>query len=165
MKERFRFGEIVALLLLACTGVAYLVETFGYRVSRFERTGGPGVYPRIILYCLFFFIVLRMAQILWERKNRAFVFFDLFHGSKGVFFFTFVLYIFLMPYLGYILSTTLYLVFASCFLTYLKEGSLGAKPRLILRSLFFFGTTMGIYWFFVLFLDVAVPAGLIEAIL
>ena len=158
-------GEIIALLLLAGTGVAYFMETYGYRISRFERTGGPGVYPRAILTCLFIFILLRVVQILLSKENRAFVFFNLFWGKKGTFFGMFVLYILLMPFLGYIVATTAYLVAASTYLSYIKEGNLGSRRRLLVRSACFLGATFGIYQFFVVLLDVAVPSGIFASIL
>lgn len=154
-------GEIISLLLLAGFGVYYYVETLAYRVSRFERTGGAGVYPRMILACLFVFIALRVGQVLLSRERREFVFFNLFRGRRGVFFAAFLLYVLTMPHLGYIVGTVLYLFFASGYLVFLKEGRLGGWRRLAAGAALFLAVVGGIYWFFVIFLGVAVPAGLL----
>jgi hypothetical protein len=153
----------MSLLLLAGAGAYYYAETLAYRVSRFERTGGAGVYPRMIIICLFIFIALRLIQKIAEKDWKKFVFFNLFRGRRGVFFFAFLLYVLLMPFLGYLIGTTVYLLFTSAYLTFLKEGSLKNRKRLALRSLLFLALVGGIHWFFVTFLNVSVPSGLLSS--
>jgi hypothetical protein len=155
-------GEILSLLLLAGGGAYYYAETLTYRVSRFERTGGAGVYPRIIIIGLFVFIALRIIQKIAEKDWGKFVFLNLFRGRRGIFFFAFFFYVLLMPFLGYLADTAAYLLFASGYLTFLREGSLGDRKRIALRTLLFLAMVGGIYWFFVAFLNVSVPAGLLS---
>ncbi len=155
-------GEIASLLALACVGAVYYAETLGYAVSRFERTGGPAVYPKMVLACLFVFIALRICRIVRERKPRPFVFLNLFRGARGKFFLMFAAYILLMPHLGYIVATAGYLTASCALLTRLKEGAPGPPGRFALRALFFLAVTMGLYWFFATLLNVGVPEGVLQ---
>jgi hypothetical protein len=155
-------GEFILLLFFAGIDVYYFAETFTYRKPLFETTGGPAVYPRLILALLFFFLVIRAIQVWRTAKKPPFVFFDLFKGSCGVFLYSFFVYILLMQPLGYVIATLLYLTFISHYLLYHKNGTIGTIRLAGLRIVVFAMISFLLYQFFAVILNVNMPAGMLE---
>lgn len=155
-------GEIMFLLLIAGIDIFYFMETFTYKKPLYDNTGGPAVFPRVILVLLLVCLFVRILQILIQKENRHFVFRELFCGSAGVFLLAFVCYIFLMEPLGMILDTILYLGFISHYMIYVRDGVLCRPRQILLHMAVFVLMSAAIYWFFSSILNVAVPKGLLN---
>ncbi len=152
---------MIFLLLLAGIDVYYLAETFSYKKPLYDNTGGPAVFPRVILVLLLVCLAVRMIQIIVTRDKKHFVFKELFRGSTGVFLFAFAGYIFLMEYLGMILDTVLYLGLISHYMIYQRDGTLGTARSVAVHMAAYLVMAAALYWFFSVFMNVAVPKGLL----
>lgn len=155
-------GEILFLLLIAGIDIIYFAETFTYKKPLFDNTGGPAVFPRVVLILLLACLLVRILQILAAREKRHFVLRELFCGSTGVFLLAFAGYIFFMEPLGIILDTILYLGFTSHYMIYVRDGSLCSGRKILLHMASFAVIAVSVYWFFSTVLNVAVPRGLLS---
>lgn len=154
-------GEIIFLLVIAVLDVIYFTETFSYKKPLFDNTGGPSVFPRVILTLLLIFLIARIIQILLTKEKKHFVFKELFCGSTGVFLFSFAGFILLMEPLGMIVDTVLYLSFISHYMIAQKEGTVGTPGKVLVHIAAFTCMAAAVYWFFSGVLNVAVPKGLL----
>jgi hypothetical protein len=149
------------LLVLTGIGIYYFAETFTYHKPLFESTGGPEIFPRVILVLLFLFIAVRAIQIILNKKKSSFVFFDLFTGSRGMFLYCFMGYILIMKPLGYIFATFLYLAGLSNYMIYYKDGTIGTARAISIRIVIFAIISVLLYQFFAGILNVNIPLGLL----
>lgn len=155
-------GEIIFLFVLAAIGGWYFYETFSYTTPIYDKTGGPAVFPRMILILLLICLVVRLIQILVKKERKHFVLLELFTGSTGVFLFAFMAYIFLLEPLGMILDTILYLTFTSHYMIYGRDGTIGSKTSVIKHFIAYIFMSVGIYLFFSKVMNVAVPTGILS---
>lgn len=160
-------SELIFLGMLAVLGVVCLGETMTYTVAPYDRTGGPAVYPQIVLVLLFVALALRAVQLLTSKTREKFKWTTLFQAPRGVFFAAFLLFVVLMKPLGFIVDSTLFLTFTSLFLYYktTDDKSLGGAKTIILRFIISAAFSSGVYLFFAKVLHVAVPEGILSAIL
>lgn len=160
-------GELVFLAIVGILGAACYAETLTYTVAEYDRTGGPAMYPQLVLILLFAVLVLRAAQILLKKEKTKFKWFTLFKGTRGVFFAAFVLFVFLMEPLGFIVDATLFLSATSMYLYYKSTGdrTLGGAKAIATRVTLFAVFDTAVFLFFSSVLNVAVPEGILSFIL
>ena len=74
-------GEIYFNLFLFVVSIAGLINTLSWQVIK-DTSGGPATYPRIILTALLACSLIRIIQILKQKKEERpdFIFMDLFKG-------------------------------------------------------------------------------------
>ena len=154
-------GEVIFLLLLAGLDVYYFVETFSDKKPLYDNTGGPAVFPRVILILLLICLAVRLIQIIVGKNRKHFVFMELFQGSTGIFLLAFAAYIFLMKGLGMILDTVLYMGFISHYMIYQRDGTLGTFRSVSIHVAVYVLLAAALYWFFSVILNVASPRGLL----
>ena len=153
---------MIFLLLLAGLDLYYFAETFSYRKPLYDNTGGPAVFPRVILILLLICLAVRIIQIVVRKEKRRFIFLDLFKGSTGVFLFAFAGYILCMEFLGMILDTVLYMGFISHYMIYQRDGSIGSLRSAAVHMAVYILMAAALYWFFSGVMNVAVPKGLLR---
>ncbi len=160
-------SELIFLGILAVLGIICFGETTTYTVAPYDRTGGPAIYPQIVLVLLFVALALRAIQLLVSKKREKFKWFTLFHGPRGVFFAAFLLFVILMKPLGFIVDATLFLTFTSLFLYYktTDDKSLGGPKTILLRFVVAAVFSGIVYFFFSEVLHVAVPKGVLSIVL
>lgn len=158
-------GEIIFLLLLAAGAVSYLIEASGYPMPRFEVSGGPAIYPKMILTVFLILAAVRIIQIISSREKEKFVFSELFVGTRGVFWFAFILYVLVVKTIGYHITTSLFLIGMTEFFYYKKAKFLGTPKQILLRSTGLILFVAGMYWFFAATMNVLLPKGLLAGIL
>lgn len=160
-------SELIFLGILAVIGFLCFGETMTYSVAQYDRTGGPAVYPQIVLLLLFIALVLRGIQVLMTKERTKFKWATLLRGPRGSFFLAFLLYTILMKPLGFIVDSTLFLTFASLFLYYktTDDRTLGGKKVVITRFVVSAVFSGAVSFFFTKVLLVAVPAGILSSIL
>lgn len=158
-------GEIAFLVLLLAAGGYYYWETFTYPQNIYERSGGPGIFPRAVIIILAIFVVIRIIQIISSREKRHFQFFEVFKGSTGVFFFSLLFYIVLMKPLGYLIDTLLFGLFLTNYLYYIKHGNKGRTKDIVLQNLIIVIVAIGLHLFFYRYLHILLPKGLLKSIL
>ncbi len=156
-------GELIFLALIGIVGVLCYNETLSYSVAEYDRTGGPAMYPQLVLILLFIALALRAIQILMTKEKPKFKWFTLFKGSRGVFFIAFVLFVFLMDPLGFIVDATLFLTGTSLYLYYQTTGdkTLGGAKAITLKVVLFAAFNTAVFLFFTSVLNVGVPEGIL----
>jgi len=156
-------SELIFLAVIAVLALLGYNEVLGYTVTRFDRTGGPAIYPKLLLILLLVALVIRAVQILMSKDREKFKWASLFKGQRGIFFLAFVAFVALMKPLGFIVDGTLFLTFTSLYLYYRSTGdkSLGGKKKVIFRVIFSLAFCTAVYLFFANFLHVAVPEGIL----
>ena len=154
-------GEIWFLLILAGLDIYYFIETFSYKMPLYDNTGGPSVFPRVILALLLICLLIRLFQLFTAGEKKHFVFLELFRGSTGIFVLAFAAYIFFMEPLGMILDTILYLGFISHYMIAQRDGTIGTPRMVVAHMASFLVMSVAIYWVFSSILNVAVPKGLL----
>ena len=161
MKEGNTMGEIYFTLFLMAVSVAGFANTFTWQVVE-DTSGGPAMYPRLILAGLFICALVRMVQLLREKKEdrKPFVFLDLFQGHRGFFLLSLVLYIISLNLLGFLISTIIYLNVVVNVMIYFSKGSFKPDKWLAVRTVCLTATAFATTWFFASALRVMVPTGI-----
>ncbi len=158
-------GEIVFLLCIAGVGAAYYLEATGYAMPKLDNSGGPAFFPKLICAILVVLILARVIQIIARKDKNRFVYKNLFLGTTGFFTIGVILFVLLMPFLGYIISCFLFLSIVSNALLYAKTKSFGTVKSIIVRELSFLVFVTVLYYFFTHVLYVAFPDGILKSVI
>lgn len=157
-------GEIIFLIILAAAGVGMFGMSFGFQVSRIDTSGGPALFPRIVIVILLAFIIIRIVMISKNKEElgKKFHFLEIFMGSRLVFLLLFLAYALLMKPLGFVISSSLFLMIAVTFLHKKQYGEgVTAKKGLILYPVIVIAVTV-LYYIFVYKLNVLLPGGILN---
>lgn len=157
-------GELIFLAILAVVGGLCYAETTTYTIATYDRTGGPAMYPQLILILLFVALAIRAVQVLLSKEKPKFKWFTLFQGPRCIFFIAFVLFVVLMEPLGFVVDATLFMSATSFYLYYKTTGdkSLGGAKVIVTRVLLFAFFDVAVFLFFSSVLNVAVPEGILS---
>lgn len=157
-------SELIFLAILAIVGGLCYGETLTYTVAEYDRTGGPAMYPQVVLILLFIALALRAIQILMKKEKPKFKWFTLFKGTRCVFFLAFVLFVILMQPLGFIVDSTLFLTATSLYLYYQTTGdkTLGGAKAITLKVVLYAAFNTLVFLFFTSVLSVGVPYGILS---
>ena len=155
-------GEILFLgffILLCFLGFG---ESFTWRVTENDTSGGAAFWPRIIMAALVVCCIIRIIQILRDQaaRKQKFVFLELFHSHRGVFLLALVLYAAGIYYLGYLIATALFLNIVVNLMFYFARGNLGKPVWIFVRTLCLCAASYGVYYFFGSILRIMVPTGI-----
>ncbi len=153
-------GEIIFLLVLIAISALGFFEAAAFPSSIFETTGGPALFPKVLFVGLALFCVIRIIMILASKEKKKFVFVELFKSTRGVFLIASVVYIVVMEYLGYIISTALFLIVICNYLYWKRYDSKGTVKSIVVRNLAMLGITILLYVFFAKVMHVNLPDGL-----
>lgn len=154
-------GEIIFLIVLLLLGGVLFQQTFTFGVSILDQSGGPALFPRIVLAILAIAVIIRLISVLREKKHEHFVFIELFTGKRLFFFLSLILYIVTFRFLGYILSTCLFLMITCNYFYYVVKENKGTLRSIVLRNAFVVVFSVGMYFFFGNVLHIMLPAGIL----
>ncbi len=154
-------GEIVfsGLLFLFSGYLFYL--TFDFPVNILERSGGAGLFPRIVLAFLMVFLIIRIVQILCQKEKKPFVFTEMFKGIRLFYLITLVAYVALLKVLGYFICTTLFLAVMINVLYRQVRGEWGTVKTIVLRNVLIVAFAVLMNLFFAKILHVLLPVGIL----
>lgn len=152
-------GELVFLLILLILCAVCFVQTLSFPVSILDQSGGPALFPQIVLALLTLVIVIRLIQFFREKKHEHFVFRELFTGRRLFFFGSLIVYVFLFDFLGYILSTALFLVVTINYFYYVVKGNRGSVKAILVRNISAIAFSVIMYVFFANILHIMLPTG------
>lgn len=158
-------GEIVFLALLAGAAGLYFYQTLGYAMPKLDNSGGPAIFPKFVCIVLICLIIIRIVTIIAKKEKKPFHFIELFKGSTGLLFVSFVIFVVVVKPLGFILASFLFLTFVSNALHYVKLNTLGSGKSIVFRELLFILFPVLLYYFFTNVLFIALPAGILKGIL
>ncbi len=152
-------GELVFLLVIAALAIGMFVMTFSFPTSIVDKSGGPALFPRILIGLLLLLLIIRFIQILKGRKEK-FYFLEFFTGNRLIVFLSLVFLVASMSTLGYVISTSLF-VLGLVNLFYAKvHGQLGGLKKIIIRNISLLVLVVGVYWFFLNVLHITLPQGI-----
>ncbi len=154
-------GEIIFLIVLLLLGGVLFQQTFTFGVSILDQSGGPALFPRIVLAILAIAIIIRLISVLREKKHEHFVFIELFTGNRLFFFLSLILYIVTFKFLGYILSTCLFLMITCNYFYYVVKGNKGSVKSIAVRNIGIVVFAVVMYVFFANVLHIMLPAGIL----
>lgn len=154
-------GEIVfsGLLFLLSGYLFYL--TFDFPVNILERSGGAGLFPRIVIAFLMIFLFIRIVQILCQKEKKPFVFTEMFKGTRLFYLITLTAYVALLKVLGYFICTTLFLAVMINVLYRQVQGDWGSVKIIAIRNLLIVVFAILMNLFFAKILHVLLPVGVL----
>lgn len=138
--------------------------SYGFQVSRIDTSGGPALFPRIVILLLLVFIIMRIVMISKDKEElgRKFHFLEMFQGSRLVFLLLFLGYALIMKPLGFVISSSLFLIIAVTFLHKKQYGKgITVKMGLVLYPVIVIAVTV-LYYIFVNKLNVLLPGGILN---
>jgi putative tricarboxylic transport membrane protein len=154
-------GEIIFLVFLLITGGVMFYSTYDFRTSLLDTSGGPALFPRIVLIFLLLMLVIRIVQILCSKEKKQFAFLEIFKGSRLFFILSLGVYIVLIKPLGFILSTVLFMSVLILGFRYSMSKSVG-KPGSVAIAIGFSAVyAVLMYVLFAKILNIFLPAGLL----
>lgn len=156
-------GELIFNALLAIMGVVLYVMTYSFPVSKFDKSGGAAMYPRIVIIALMILLIIRTVQILRsdEEKKRKFIFFEMFQGSRLIYVLVTLAYFLLVKRVGFIIMTIVYLIGTILYFYTLQEEKKPSAKVVAIVVAAVIPSTILLDYLFCEILGVLLPAGLI----
>jgi hypothetical protein len=153
--------EYVFLGIIAVFSTLFLKDATQYKIASYDTSGGPGVFPKYILILLLVAIAAQIIYKIIKKDKTHFVFFELFKEERGIILGSLIIYLAVLSILGFILSTSIFLIATVNYLYFRGHDGFGEKKSIAFRSGFSVGMTLVINYVFVQFMHVILPAGII----
>ena len=156
-------GELIFNAILAVVAVVMFAMTYSFPTSIFDKSGGAGLYPRIVIIFLLILLVIRTVQILRsnEEKQRKFVFFEMFQGSRLIYILTTLAYFLLVMRVGFVLTTIVYLIWSILFFYSLQEQKHPSRKITVIVVISAISGVILLDYLFCNVLGVLLPAGIL----
>ena len=152
-------GEIIFLVMLL-VGSLYLFSLTGdFPISILDKSGGAALFPRIVMIFLMIVLAVRILSLFRARNREAFVFTEIFKGTRGIYFGALVLYVLLMPFLGYIIATFTFVAGLMNTFYYSVHKELGEPKAIAIRNGLVVVLVICVNFFFKEVLGVFLPVG------
>lgn len=166
------FSKLIFQLVLAVIPIYVLIESSGYTVESFDNSGGAALFPAGIAWFMLALSVVQIVRTIVRgvqssrgeqqdddtKVDKPVVFWSLFWGVPGVVLLASIAYAILMPVLGFVLASSLFLILSGAFLMYKADGQINAK-RLLIRSAVFIAFAVGIFQLFMRGMRIYLPTG------
>jgi len=151
-------GEMIIAALFLLLSIFMFINSNGF-VSNFDRgTLGAAGFPKLIAVFMFFLSLIYIIKYIRANKkiNRTFDFKSIYEEYKFVIItvLLFLFYVITMKFIGFIISTSIYLLASQWLLSDRKKKNI---PIIIIMTLFI---SLGAYYFFTSYLSVTFPAGI-----
>lgn len=159
MRKTSFIGELIFLTLLEISAGYFLSMSGDFAVSMMDKSGGAGLFPAIVLKFLMVVIGIRIVLILAISENRKdeFVFLELFKGTRLFLLLTIIGYAIVVDFVGYMLSSIIFLLVTVNYFYYKVNGSFGNKKTIIVRNIIIIVFTILIFLFFTRILGAVLP--------
>lgn len=155
-------GEIVFLAIIALVGGGMFAMTYGFRENILDQSGGPGMFPRIIVILLGFSLIVRIVQIVLKKETKKpFAFVEMFKGSRLLYILATLAYMLLVRFVGYVPMTIVYLIFTILVFRSQESDEPFTAGRVALIVVTNSVVAVGVYLFFTRIVDIRLPAGFI----
>lgn len=155
-------GELIFLVFLLITGGVMFYSTYDFRTSLLDTSGGPALFPRIVLIFLLLMLVIRIVQILCAKERKPFAFLEIFKGSRLFFVLSLGVYIVVIKPLGFILSTVLFMSVLIMGFRYSMTKSVGKPGSVVLVVVLSVVYAVLMYLLFAEVLNIFLPAGVLD---
>jgi putative tricarboxylic transport membrane protein len=157
-------GELLFMGSTAVVALGMLVMTVGFPVSIIDNSGGPALFPRIIIVLLIAFMLIRAVIVLKDKdlKNAPFIFSEMFKGARLIYLLGTLSYILLIKKVGFVIMTTLYLFGMTLFLHYLQRDRHFPWKKTLIVLAGSISIAVGIYLIFTGTLNTLLPKGVLK---
>jgi hypothetical protein len=157
-------GELIFMAVVAVISVIMFVMSFFFQTSLIDQSGGPALFPRIVIILLLFFMIMRAVSVIrsQEALKKKFVFFEMFHGSRLFFILLFLGYACVVQTLGFAISSSLFAIIA---ITYLHKKQYGRNITLKKGAVLYSTVVLSIfalYFVFTRYFSILLPSGFID---
>lgn len=163
-QEEDSMGELIFLGIIVIISAIMFGMTYDFKVSILDKSGGAGLWPRIVIVFLIIMTIIRFIQVLKEKDRQPFAFLELFRGMRLFFLLALGIYIILIKPLGYIIATLLFLFITVNLFYYKSNDHIGSFKSIIIRNMFIIGFVFGLYFFFANIVYIMLPKGLLLAL-
>ncbi len=153
-------GEIIFLAILGLFLGYLFLTTSSFPISVMDNSGGAAFFPRIVLGFLIALIIIRIISILFTREKSKFIIKEMFQGIRLFFVISLILYATILPIIGYIISTTLFLIVVVNVFYYKANETLGTTKTIIIRNVLLLTFVLSLNIFFTEILGVVLPVGI-----
>ena len=154
-------GEIIFLVFLLISGGVMFWSTFSFRTNPLDTSGGPAIFPQIVLAFLMLMVVIRIVEILCSKEKKPFAFVEMFKGSRLFFLVSLGVYIFLIKPLGFIVSTVLFMTVVILGFRYSMSKSVGKPGSVAIAVGASAAYAVLMYVLFAKVLSIFLPAGIL----
>lgn len=156
-------GEVIFLGIVAIIAAIMLVMTASFPVSIIDHSGGPTLFPRLVIGLLFLFILIRIVEVLKTTKEdrKPFIFTEIFKGPRLLFIIISVIAFILVSRLGFIITMSLYVPGMMVFFTYLNKKALPSRKEIIVMIFSCIVFVILFDYLFCIHLHVILPKGIL----
>lgn len=155
-------GEIGFLAIFGVIAIFMYGMTGSFRISKMDISGGAALFPRIIIILFLICVIVRIFQILRMKDKTEFIWKNIFKKGRLEFVIALIVYALILAPLGYIISTSLFLLFSVNLFYYLGYDNFGSAKQIVLRSSTLIIFTVALYFVFSNILMVGLPAGILN---
>lgn len=155
-------GEIVFMGVLGVVSFGMFMMTYTFRTSIIDQSGGPALYPRLIILFLVALMLIRIVIILKTppEKRQRFAFLEIFKEIRLAYLLQFLTYVVLLAVIGFKISTTIFLNVMIHYLSYRQTGKRASKRRVLGLGLITIMGVIGLEYCFTKLLNVPLPKGI-----
>lgn len=159
-------GELVFMGITAAAAIAMFIMTASFPVSIIDKSGGPALFPRVVILLLLVFMIIRAVIVLRDRElfGKRFVFAEIFRGARLIYLLVTLIYILLIKQAGFVPMTAAYLYGLTQYLFYLQKGSRMSLRRNILTFIGCLALSIGMYLLFSGVLNILLPEGILKGL-
>ncbi len=154
-------GEVILWIILLIISIVLFIQTLGYKtVEMVDPIVGPARFPQVIILIMAICLVALLVKRIFIKKkeDKPFIFLELFKGIQLRFGLMMLIYILILGKVGFIVSTSLFLIASTTYLYYEKHKTIPVKATVI-RSICIILFTSGLYYVFTQFMGVILPRG------
>ena len=155
-------GELIFFGIWAVIAVVMFCVSFQFPVLKIDPSGGGGVFPRIVTIIFLCLMLLRTIQIfVTKQTKKKFNFIEIFKGPSLVYLIVTLLYFLVVKYVGFLVSTILYLLGMMAYCYKVSEGKRQPKKHFVIMLILVVIGISAFDWLFVSQLKVLLPKGIL----
>ncbi|MBC8452667.1 MAG: tripartite tricarboxylate transporter TctB family protein [Spirochaetes bacterium] len=157
-------GELIFMGITALAAIGMFFMTSSFPVSIIDKSGGPALFPRIVIILLILFMIIRAVIVMKDKElwNKQFVFTEIFKGSRLIYLLVTLAYILLIKQIGFVVMTAVYMYGLTQYLYYIQQDHMMTVKRNLITALGALFVTLGVYFLFSDVLNIRLPLGILK---
>lgn len=153
-------GESVFLGIWAVIAVVMHAVSYQFPILKIDKSGGGGVFPRIVTIIFLALIFIRIMQVvITKQTKKKFHFVEIFKGASLVYLISTAIYFMAVKYVGFIITTAIYLIWMILYCYKVSEGKKASKRFTSAVVVVVIIATIVFDWLFSSQLKVLLPEG------
>lgn len=151
------------MVILAVISFIMLIMTYSFPTSIIDQSGGAALFPRIVIFLLLFFMIIRVVEIVRKKEwHKKFAFFEMFQGIRLIYLLSTLAFVLSIKNVGYIVSTSIYLIFTIIYFYKKEMGEKQTKKKLAVTIVLNIMLVIGVYYVFTDVLNILLPEGIMR---